>query len=71
MERYEIQKRYNSDLTINNHKHAQRNIVKCFSSVKLDIFAKSPDIACNVIFYFVSLLVLLVLNFCLLNLSLG
>ena len=40
MEHYEIRKQSISDLTINNHKHAYA-VVKFFSSVKLDIFAKS------------------------------
>ena len=50
-ENYEIQKRCISDLTINNH-NTLNAIVKFFSSVKLDTFAKSPDIASDIIFQF-------------------
>ena len=53
MEHYENQKRCTRilDLTINNL-NTLNPIVKFFISVKLNTFAKSPDIACDVIFWF-------------------
>ena len=56
MEHYEIWKWCILDLTINNHKHAKHNIVKFFSSVKLDTSAKFPNITCDIIFKFCKIL---------------